>query len=234
MAVARQYEILVADDDLGVRRSLQKALEVEGYRVRLARNGDEALAAIAERRPDLVLLDVDMPVRGGFSTCAEIRRADPLLPVVFLTAMAAEEDQVRGFGEGGDDYILKGQSSYLKVTLASVRRQLRRSEAIADDAGLPETLRLGRLTVDFGRHRVYDGDGEIAHLTASETDILRILAARRGEGLAIAEIIAALHGADYALDPATIRTHVCHLRQKLGPAAELLMRERGGGYCLLK
>lgn len=230
----RAHEILVVDDNRPLRLSLRRVFETDGYAVREARNGDEALAAIAERRPDVVLLDVDMPVRGGFSTCEEIRRADPLLPVIFLTAMDSEADMVRGFAQGGDDYIPKSDPFYLQVARASVRRALERSAAFASGGDGARTVKLGRIRVDCAQHRVFDGEREIARLTASETDILRLLASERARHFSYGEILAAVRGENYAADPSTVRSHVCRLRQKLGVAGEMIVGERELGYALLK
>ncbi|MBR1920964.1 MAG: response regulator, partial [Kiritimatiellae bacterium] len=118
-------EILLADDDRAVRRGYRALFEDEGYAVRTARNGDEALALFAERRPDLVLLDVMMPRKNGIAVCREIRRVDEAVPILFVTAAPSEAGLVRGLGHGADDYIDKARSS--EELLARVAAALRRS-----------------------------------------------------------------------------------------------------------
>ena len=100
-------EILVVDDERSVRNGLKALLSTGGYSVRLARSGLQALEQFRTRRPDLVLLDVMMPGTNGFDVCREIRREDALVPILFLTSVENEANQVRGFGLGADDYISK-------------------------------------------------------------------------------------------------------------------------------
>lgn len=117
-------EILIVDDERVVREGLRQTLLGEGYAVRTARDGEDALRKIGEARPDAVLLDVMMPKMNGFRCCEEIRKADALLPVVFLTAKDSEADQIRGLGLGGDSYVSKASSEALLLTC--VRRVLER------------------------------------------------------------------------------------------------------------
>jgi len=223
--------ILLVDDEAAIRRTFRVLLEGEGHDVRVARNADEALAKLAEARPDLVLLDVMMPGRNGFAVCAEIRRTDKLLPVLFLTAMDAEADQVRGFGLGADDYISKATGD--AELLARIRRALDRSAAYASMHGNARTLKLGAAEVDFDRHVVRDGDKETA-LTTSESELLRCLASRRGEMFAANDIFSFLRGDGYVGDPATIRVHVMNLRRKLGRAGDMIANVPNAGYYLVQ
>ena len=101
-------EILVVDDELAIRKGLAAMLEESGYSVRTSRDGIAALRAIRARRPNLVLLDVMMPLMDGFRVCEEIRKHDRDLPVIFLTAKDADEDQVKGLEVGADDFVSKG------------------------------------------------------------------------------------------------------------------------------
>ena len=116
-------EILVVDDERTVRDGLKARLQGEGFAVRTARDGADALAKIAERRPDLVLLDVMMPRMNGFRVCEEVRRTDGALPIVFLTAGASDGDQVRAIGLGGDDYVSKSAPD--AVLLVQTRQGVR-------------------------------------------------------------------------------------------------------------
>ena len=223
--------ILLVDDDAAIRRTFRALLEGEGYAVRVARNADDALAKIAEARPDLVLLDVMMPGRNGFAARAEIRKTDKLLPVLFLTALDAETDQVRGFGLGAEDYISKTTGD--AELLARVRRALDRAAAYSSAKDEPRTIRLGSVEVDFDRHVVTDGK-KSATLTTSESDLLRCLASRRGEMFTADEIFSFLRGEGYVGDPATIRVHVMNLRRKLGRAGDMVCNVPNSGYYLVK
>jgi len=223
--------ILLVDDEAAIRRTLRALLEGEGYAVRVARNADDALAKLSEARPDLVLLDVMMPGRNGFVVCEEIRRFDKLLPVLFLTAMDAEAEQVRGFGLGADDYIPKTTGD--AELLARIRRALDRVTAYASAQGSSRTVKLGAVEVDFDRHVLKDGGNETA-LTTSESELLRCLASRRGEMFSANDIFSFLRGEGYVGDPATIRVHVMNLRRKLGRAGGLVVNVPNAGYYLVK
>ena len=107
MSFAGVAEILLVDDERTVREGLKRLLESEGFAVRTARDGVDALAKLSDKRPDAVLLDVMMPKLNGFALCTELRKTDALLPVVFLTAKDSEADEIRGMGLGADDYVSK-------------------------------------------------------------------------------------------------------------------------------
>lgn len=222
-------EILIVDDDRAVRAGLRAVLKREGYSVRSARRADEALAAFAEKRPDLVLLDVMMPGRSGFSACEEIRRSDPLVPVVFLTAKDDESDHVRAFGLGADDYVSKatGEGEFL----ARVRRALDRAAAFRAAATEPRRVAFGAVTVDFDALTA-SGGGVDARLTKTEADLLWLLNAERGRLYTYDDILDVLRGGDLT-SYASVQTHVSRLKRKLGGAGELVFNERGLGYKLL-
>ena len=221
-------EILIADDERIIREGMRAFLVGEGFSVRTARDGEDALKKFSERRPDLVLLDVMIPKMNGFHVCGEIRRTDRLVPILFLTAKDAEADQVRGLGLGADDYIAKSAGE--PVLLARIRRALDRTQAVTASA---DVLRLGPVTVDFVRLRVCEGDRELALLTKTEGNILRFLASEWGIPRNGDEIIAVLRGDGFACEDGMLYTHLSRLRRKLGPAGNLLVNDRGSGYRLV-
>ena len=227
-------EILIADDERTLREGLKKALEEEGYAVRTARDGEQALVKIAEKRPDLVLLDVMMPKMNGFRCCEEIRKTDELLPVIFLTARDSEVDQVRGIGLGADDYISKDACDALLFT--RIRRALTRSrkacERLAE--GTPRLVRLGGITADVKTLVVMEDGNEIGRLTKTEADILICLNARRGETVSPDDLITELRGNGFACEDAMLYSHISRLRGKLGKACDMIATTRGVGYRLLK
>jgi len=223
--------LLLVDDEAGIRRTFKTLLEGEGHLVRVARNADEAMGMIAEARPDLVLLDVMMPRRNGFWVCEEIRRRDRLLPIVFLTALEAEADQVRAFGLGADDYVPKTTGD--AELLARVRRALERAADYRSSVASANELHIGRLVVDFVGHRIRDPNGEIGRITATETDILRLLASDRGRYFTCEEIATRLRGAGYAIGDTTLRSQISRIKTKLGAAGELIVSSRFVGYALL-
>jgi DNA-binding response OmpR family regulator len=224
-------EVLVVDDERIIRNGLRDLLCAEGYSVRTARNGEEALAAFRERRPDLVLLDVMMPKRNGFAVCGEIRALDPLTPVVFLTAMDGDSDKVRGFGLGADDFISK-TASHAEL-LARVRRALQRSTAFHSAASEARRLEIAGVVVDFDSLNVGCG-GVAERLTKTEADLLWLVASDRGRLFQYDEIIEVLRANGFTGGESTLYSHASHLKRKLGKAGVLLCNERGVGYRLMK
>ena len=227
-------EILIVDDERVVREGLKRMLLGEGFAVRTARDGEEALARIAEKRPGLVLLDVMMPKMNGFRCCEEIRRQNGLLPVIFLTAKDSEADQVRGIDLGADGFVSKGAGENL--LLASIRRALQRTGRIADlvACAAARTLRLGNVVVDFKTLAVNEGEREIARLTKSEADLLKILEEKGGMLVETNDLIAELRGQGFACEDTMLYMHVSNLRRKLGSAADKIVNRRGVGYCLVR
>ena len=222
-------EILIAEDEPSARRGFRSLFESEGYAVRTARDGEEALAKFRESRPDAVLLDVMMPKMNGIIACAEIRRSDPLVPILFFTAMPSDVGAVRALGLGADDYIDKAKSP--EELLARVAAVLRRASVIASDKR--DKLSLGGVTVDFATMTA-SGDGVSEELTKSESLFLRLLASERGRCFSFDEIFAALRGEGYVGDDNAVRCIAKRLKAKLGRAGELISNARGVGYKLVK
>lgn len=222
-------DILVVDDERVIRNGLRALLQEEGYAVSLAHNGDQALEAFASQRPGLILLDLMMPGRNGFSVCDEIRRKDPLVPIIFLTAKDDESAQIRAFGLGADDYIAKSAGS--AELLARIRRAMNRAESIRTAATGARTARIGALTVDYDALTVR-GDGVDERLTKTEADLLWLLNTERGRLFSYGEILDVLRGGGVA-SAAALQTHMSRLKRKLGRAGELIFNERSLGYKLL-
>ena len=228
--------ILIAEDDPSVRSAIADALESDGHSVRLAADGAEALAlASATPRPDLVLLDIMMPKRSGYEVCTELRRADPLLPILFLTAKATPADAVLGLGLGADDYIAKPFG--VDELLARVRAALRRASARPGGSARPgpsvspsAPFPFGPFTVDPARYALRAPGAPDIPLTDRELGLLRLFAARPGEVLTRDALLDALWGVRYAGTTRTLDQHIAQLRRKLGPAASLLSTVHGLGY----
>ena len=226
-------QILIVDDERVIRDGLKALLAGEGYSVRAVRDGDAALAAIADQRPDLALLDIMMPRLNGFKTCEAIRQTDKLLPIVFLTAKYAEADMIRAKELGCEDFVSKSASD--TFLLACVRCALARARAF--DAGLSgrESLpiRLGSVSV-HPKTLVVTKDGSmISQLTKTEGDILKVLLAAHGEPVTKDELIEALRGQGFACVDTMIYMHVSNLRRKLGPAGAHVVTNRNVGYSLV-
>ncbi len=225
-------EMLLADDERAFREGLKSLFAAEGFSVRTARDGDEAVRKFEESRPDVVVLDVMMPKLNGFLACERIRQADRRVPVVFLTAKDTEADQVRALGLGADDYVSKSAPEALM--LARIRRAVERSRefAAAQSVAPGDVIRLGRVVVNLATLGVESSGRPSGRLTKTEADILRILTAARGRRLTTDELIAALRGAGFACEDTMLYVHVSNLRRKLGPASDMLSSSRGAGYCL--
>ena len=225
-------EILIVDDEKALRDSLKAVLQGEGYEVRTARDGDEALVKIAEKRPDLVLLDVMMTRMNGYKCCEKIRETDKLLPVIFLTAKDGETDQVRGIGLGADDFVSKDASD--AVLLARISRALSRSSAIGESvrSASGAVIALGAVSVDLKTFAVTEKGKEIARLTKTEADILKLLDSQRGKLVVQDDIITDLRGNGFACEDTMLYVHICNLRRKLGSASSKIVNKRGVGYGL--
>ena len=225
-------EILLVDDEKALRDSLKPVLQGEGFEVRTARDGDEALVKIAEKRPDLVLLDVMMTRMNGYKCCEKIREKDQLLPVIFLTSKDGETDQVRGMSLGADDFVSKAASD--SVLLARINRALARSNAIGESVRSASgmSIVLGAVSVDLKSLAVTEKGEEIARLTKTEADILKLFDSHRGELIVPDDIITELRGNGFACEDTMLYVHICNLRRKLGSAGAMIVNKRRVGYGL--
>ena len=169
-----------------------------------------------------------MPKMNGIAACAEIRKSDPLVPILFFTAMPSDVGAVRALGLGADDYIDKAKSP--EELLARVAAVLRRASSARPHA---DALSLGDVTVDFATMTAA-GDGISEELTKSESLFLRLLASERGRCFSFDEIFAALRGEGYIGDDNAVRCIAKRLKAKLGRAGELIANARGVGYKLVK
>jgi DNA-binding response OmpR family regulator len=223
--------VLVIEDDAAIRRGIADALAASGYQALSEGDGDGGLAAALAADVDLVLLDVVLPRRDGFSVLEQVRRVRPTLPVIMLTARGAEQDRVRGLQTGADDYVVKPFS--VTELLARVEAVLRRSAS----RPLPvQSLALGGRTVDFARRLVLGADGSSSELTELESELLRYLAANPARIVTRDELLANVWRLDArGLATRTVDMAVARLREKLGddPAAPQVLRTvRGKGYVL--
>ena len=199
-------EILLVDDERTIRDSLSRLLREAGFTVLIAANGAAGVETFHERRPDLVLLDVMMPGMDGYAVCEAMRSADRETPIVFLSALDAEDDQIRGLAAGADDYVSKIASPALLE--ARIRKALERAD------------RFSKMDAP-------------AAMTKTEADIYRLLESDCGRFFSYREIFSAVCGEGYFADEGAIRVHVSNIRKKL-PADERLVAKRGVGYALVR
>ncbi|HVX66872.1 MAG TPA: response regulator transcription factor [Bryobacteraceae bacterium] len=200
--------ILIVDDEPQIRRIMRTTLIGEGYEVEDARTGEEGLEKLREFRPDLVLLDMNMPGMGGLATCRAIR-ADAGIGVVMLTVRNSEADKVAALDAGADDYITKPFST--PELLARIRAALRRVPATQAS---PAKISAGRLEIDFSTRTVRNGVTTM-HLTPKELDLLRYLAERPNEVVKHRELLQAVWGPDYGDQVEYLRVFIKKLRNKL-------------------
>jgi DNA-binding response OmpR family regulator len=203
-------EILVAEDNPKQADLVGAYLRREGHRVTSAADGRAVLERFRDRRPDLVILDVMMPVLDGVTVC-RVLRAESDVPILMLTARAGEEDILTGLDAGADDYLTKPYSP--RELAARVRALLRRSGAVRERDH--PVLRNGDLEIDIGRFEVRV-DGTPITLTAKEFGILEVLATSPGRAFTRAEIIEKASGFDKYVLERSVDAHVVNLRRKLG------------------
>jgi len=219
--------VLVVDDEPHIVRGLKVILRGAGYAVEAAATKDEALAALAARPPDAMVLDLVLPDGRGVDLCAEVRRWTRL-PILVLSAVGDEREKVRALDAGADDYVTKPFGS--EELLARLRAVLRRS---AEAGGSPE-FQIGDLVIDV-LDRTVTRAGHEVHLTPIEFDLVRVLAQHRGRLVTHRQLLQEVWGPEYGDETHYLRVHVAHIRSKLEPdpsRPRSLVTEPGVGYRL--
>ena len=218
--------VLVVDDDPNINYLVSSALRLEGYRTLTADNGREALKAVDDGHPDLVVLDVMMPELDGFDVLKRLRQDGFDQPVIFLTARDGGDDRVRGLQAGGDDYVVK--PFLIEELVARVAAVLRRSGNATPSA----VLTYADLALDEDAHRV-TRDGHVVRLSPTEYKLLRYLLLNAERVLSRAQILDHVWGYDFEGESTVVETFISYLRRKVdaeGPP--LIQTVRGVGYCL--
>jgi len=216
--------VLVVEDEKEIRDLVRYNLEREGFRVAAVADGETALEQLFSARPDALVLDLMLPGKNGLEILRELRDepASRELPVLLLTARAAEMDKLLGFQHGADDYLTKPFSP--RELVARVRALLRRSKP----AGTP-VLEAGALRIDEpAREAQYDG--RALALTPREFDLLVFFARNPGRVLSREELLRKVWGYNYLGETRTVDVHVRRLRQKLGEERESIETVLGAGY----
>jgi two-component system phosphate regulon response regulator PhoB len=221
--------ILIVEDEAALSTLLAYNLEKEGFTVRIAADGEQALEALAEEQPDLVLLDWMLPHLSGIEICRRIRRdkATSGLPVIMLTAKGEEADRIRGLDTGADDYVTKPFSP--AELIARVRALLRRARlAIGADS-----LTAGNIVMDLAAHRVHVGGAEV-EFGLTEFKLLRHFMEHPGRVYSRDQILDAVWGRDINVEDRTVDVHIGRLRKALRAACgrDPIRTVRGAGYSL--
>ncbi|MGH9275149.1 MAG: response regulator transcription factor [Acidimicrobiales bacterium] len=221
-----QSRLLLVDDEDNLRSMLDAALRHSGFDVHPVANGRDALAAVPEVRPDLIVLDVMLPDLDGFDVCKRLRSSGDRTPVLFLTARDATEDKVRGLTLGGDDYLVKPFS--LEELVARITAILRRAGVDGDDG----RLTCADLEMDDDAHRVTRAGADVA-LSPTEYNLLRYLLLNRGRVVSKAQILDHVWDYDFGGDGGVVETYIGYLRRKLDQIEPRLIHTiRGVGYTL--
>jgi two-component system alkaline phosphatase synthesis response regulator PhoP len=221
--------ILVIEDEPQMLLGLRDNLELEGYEVQTAADGEEGLARAASFAPDLVILDVMLPKKNGFDVCRELRSRSITTPIVMLTARSAETDKVLGLELGADDYVTKPFS--ITELLARVRAVLRRTGG--QKAATPaDVVRIGEIEIDFKLHQARKDKARI-EFTAREFDLLRYFVQHTGQVVTREQILNEVWGYEEFPTTRTIDNFVAKLRQKIERAPhapEHILTIHGSGY----
>jgi DNA-binding response OmpR family regulator len=222
---AQAKTVLLVDDEPTLVATLKYNLEREGYRVVTAADGEKAIAAARAERPELIILDLMLPVMDGLEVCRILRR-ETSQPILMLTARGEEVDKVVGLELGADDYVTKPFG--MRELLARVRALLRRTAAAEPD----EDLVSGDLTFDLKRREVRR-DGRVLDLKPKEIDLLLYFARNRGRAFSREQLLREVWGYDFYGDSRTVDVHVSWLRHKIEAEPHhpsRLVTVRGVGY----
>ncbi len=201
--------ILVVDDEPQIRRTMRTTLSEHGYSIVEARTGEEALGKFSAERPDLVLLDMNMPGMDGLETCREIRSGSDV-PIIMLTVRNAERDKVRALDAGADDYVVKPFG--IQELLARIRAALRRSSANLSAVVVTSK----ELNIDFEK-RLIEVRGRPIHLAPKEFNLLGVLVRNHGKPVSHRRLLQAVWGPEYGNETEYLRVTINQLRKKIEP-----------------
>jgi DNA-binding response OmpR family regulator len=228
----KKETVVVADDDPRLLRLVQFNLQQAGYRVVSASDGNRALRLAESENPDLLLLDVRMPIMDGLEVCRRVRNFSTI-PIIMVTAKDAEEDKVAGLDAGADDYLTKPFGA--PELMARVRAVLRRTKLYSGDTTEP-VFESGDLKVDFAQ-QLASRDGRPINLTPTEYRIVAYLARHAGRVVTQADLLTKVWGPEYENEAHLLRVNIARLRQKLetDPSSPKHVITRPGiGYYMAK
>jgi two-component system phosphate regulon response regulator PhoB len=224
-----QPSILIVEDEAALVELLTYNLQKAGFRTAVARDGDEAMLAVEETRPDLVLLDWMLPYVSGIEICRRLRRDSDTrdLPIILLTARSEEDDRVRGLEAGADDYVVKPFSP--SELIARVRAVMRRTKPAFDK----DVLSYSDIVMDLATHRVTRDDRPI-DLGPTEYRLLRFLLEHPGRVFSREQLLDSVWGQDAYIEPRTVDVHIRRLRKamNLPGLPDIIRTVRSAGYAL--
>ncbi len=201
--------ILIIEDEPHIVLGLRDALEFEGFRVLSATRGKDGVGLAEREEPDAVILDLMLPDMNGYAVCEALRRKNPIVPIVMLTARSQESDKIRGLDAGADDYVTKPFS--VNELIARMRAILRRA---ARTSAVAEVVTIGPAVVNFSAHTL-TVNGESTQLSFYEVELLRLLVERVGQAVARDEILSKIWGLEPASTNRTVDNFIVKLRKKI-------------------
>jgi two-component system phosphate regulon response regulator PhoB len=220
--------VLIVEDELDIAELVAYNLAREGYRSRIALSAEEALTALQERTPELIVLDLMLPGSSGLELCRRLKR-DPErreIPIVMLTARTQDSDIIAGLEAGADDYLTKPFSPRVLVArIRAVSRRIGKADAVEDEP----RIEVHGLTIDVPRREVSSG-GVPLELSFTEFELLALLARNPGRVFTRTQIISSIKGSEYPVTERSVDVQVVGLRRKLGEASALIQTVRGVGY----
>ena len=224
-----EFLVVVAEDDPSVRNAVERVLELEGYQVQTANDGNAALDLITSSKPHAVVMDVMMPFADGLTVTRELRHRGNRTPILLLTARHEVGDRVAGLDAGADDYLVKPFA--VDELLARVRALLRRYESITS----PTVISLGDLTMDTSKREAKRGN-KVLDLTKTEFDLLHILLEQQDIVLTREYLYEHIWGYNFETNSKSLDVYIGYLRRKLDDSGEerLLHTVRGVGYVMRK
>ncbi|RMG41524.1 MAG: DNA-binding response regulator [Candidatus Dadabacteria bacterium] len=221
-----KYLIAVIEDDQSVQRSLVLNLELEGFKVVTANDGEEGTQLVEQKKPDLIILDVMMPKKDGLQTCKDLRAKGISTPLILLTARSAEVDKVLGLDLGADDYLAKPFG--MRELIARVKALLRRTQSTNE----VDQITFDDVVIDFKAYRAERASRPL-ELSAREYRLLRYLVAKRGSVVTRDELLDEVWGYNSYPSTRTVDNHIARLRQKIEPNVEQpkhILTVHGVGY----
>ncbi len=221
-------KILLVEDERALVEPLSYNLEREGFEVLVAHDGQDGLRQAQVKLPDMIVLDLMLPVKGGLDVCRELRAGPRTrdIPVIMVTAKADETDQLVGFAVGADDYVTKPYS--MKVLIQRIKKEIRRRQ-VQDEPLSSTRIESQGVTIDRHAHRALI-NGEEMPLTPTEFRLLETLVKQAGRAFTRYELMDSAIGEDAVVLERTIDVHVKSLRKKMGDASDLIETVRGVGY----
>jgi len=223
----KKKRVLVVDDEPDIRELVQHHLEIEGFEVLSAPDGEKGLFLIQNELPDLIILDLMLPGIDGLEVCRKLNNIESTsdIPIIMLTAKGEETDIIKGLDYGAEDYVTKPFSP--RVLMARVKAILRRQ--VINEIDVNEIIQIEELYIHPGKREVKVGSVYI-ELTFSEFEIIHFLARRPGWVFTRNQIINQVHGDDYPVTDRSVDFQIVGIRQKLGEMGKLIKTVRGVGY----